>query len=133
VYVTAITQSPYLLAMLDRLFGIYPSPARMRPDADELTVARAVVGRFDPHLVLEENSFVLRGECEFFYRDEPASLDTSWNEYCRATLRPGQGDVFVAVGHATPERLEPFLLNVPRRYPELAAALDQAADPIIER
>jgi len=131
LYATAITQSPYLLAMLDRLFGIFPSPSRAVPDPDEVSVARAVVERFDEHLALEEDTFVLRRECQFFYREEPRSLDAAWNDYCRRVLRSSDGDVFVAVGRAVPERLEPFMRRVQQRYPDLTAALDRVADPIL--
>jgi len=127
LYVTAITQSPYLMAMLDRLFRVFPSPTRSRPDPDEVSVARTVVQRFDPHLQLEEDSFVLRKECEFFYRDKPTSLNAGWNDYCRRILRD-QGDVFVAVGRAAAERLDPYFRAVQQQYPELTAALDRVVD-----
>jgi hypothetical protein len=124
LYVSGITQSAYLMAMLDRLFRIFPSPARRIPEAEELEVARTVAGRFASGLTLEEDTFVLREECRFFYREEPASLQRDWNDYCRRTLRTRAGDVFVAVGRAVPERLEPYLMQVQRQYPELTRGLD---------
>jgi hypothetical protein len=128
VYVTAITQSSYLMSMLDRLFRIFPSPSRDLPDEGEIAIARAVVQRFDAHLILEEDSFVLRNECDFFYRREPSSRQQTWNEYCHRVLRAAEGDVFLAIGRALPERLVPFLSGVQQNYPELTATLDRVAN-----
>jgi hypothetical protein len=134
VFVSAITQSPYLLAMLDHLFAIFPSPRRMQPDPVEVAVAHAVVDRFDPNLTLEDKTFVLRDECQFFYRKWPRSTNREWNAYCQHALRFSAGDVFVAVGRATPDRLEPFCRDVETRYPELAAVLDSVlAVPVLQR
>lgn len=127
VYVTAITQSTYLLSMLDRLFCIYPSPSRDVANPEESAIAHAVLERFDAHLVLEEPSFVIRNECDFFYRREPLSHSAMWNEYCHRVLRADEGDVFLAVGRALPERLVPFFSSLQQCYPELTTSLDRAA------
>ena len=123
---TAITQSPYLLAMLDNLFSIFPSPLRIHPESAELSVAQSVVERFDPHLTLEPETFVLRNECSFSYRRRPRSLQREWNAYCERVLRYDAGDVFVAVGRANAGRLDPFFREVEVRYPDLMTALETA-------
>jgi hypothetical protein len=112
--------------MLDRLYSIFPSPTRSRPDEAELAIAQAVVKRFDPHLTLEPGTFALRNECRFSYRKRPRSRHRKWNDYCERTLRYDAGDVFVAVGRAVPERLEPFFQHVDCKYPDLMTILKTA-------
>ena len=123
-FVTAITQSPYLIAYLHKLFETYPGPGR-RPDEQIKRIARAVVERFDPHLPLDEEELTLRGEANFFYRRIPYSTDREINQFCDTHLKYDAGDVFVVVGRVIPERLQPYQAAMQVRYPELFSALGQ--------
>jgi len=126
-FISAITQSPYILWFLSRIADLYPSPDRTAADADEVAVARRVAARFDPHLALDEEGFILRGECEFRYRRPPYSLDRRLNRFCDRKLRSEEGDVFVAVGRVRPEKLEDFRRQVETACPDLLGHLRGAA------
>jgi hypothetical protein len=124
LFTTAITQSPFILWFMARVADLFPSPEREATEPDRVRVARQVVARFDPHLPLDERTFVLRGECEFRYRRIPYSRDRRLNRFCDRRLRYDDGDVFVVVGQVVPRRLERFLRQVRQAYPDLGAALD---------
>jgi hypothetical protein len=121
-FVTGITQSPYLVGYLHKLFDMYPRPDRT-PDAEIKAVARAVVQRFDPHLPLDEDKLVLRNEAQFFYRRVPYGTNRVLNAFCDSQLRYGEGDVFAVVGRVIPERLAPFRAQLWSRYGELLSAI----------
>lgn len=123
LFTTAITQSPYILWFLSRIAEICPGPERPQPAAGELAIARAVVARFDPHLALEEEHLILRGECEFRYRRTPYSPDRRLNRFCDRHLRSDEGDVFVVVGRIRPDRLAGFFDQVEAAFPRLLASL----------
>lgn len=123
VYVSAISQSPYVLAFLHKLFDVYPSPYRLAPDDDMLAVAKLVVERFDPALTLEQATFVLRNECKFFYKRAPKSADRRINQFCGQNLRYDEGDVFVMVGRVIPGKVEHYISRLNDRYPKLLEAL----------
>jgi hypothetical protein len=122
VFLTAITQSPYLYAMLHGISALYPAPNTVIPPAIR-RVARAVVHRFDDHLELEENSLILRNECQFFYKKIPYSANRSLNAFCDSQLRYDQGDVFVLVGRVVPERVTRYMHRVEQLYGPLFADL----------
>lgn len=127
LYTTAITQSPYILGLMQRVAELYPSPDRNAPRADELRVARAVLARFDPEIPFDETGFVLRNECEFRYRRMPASLDRRLTRFCADRLRFEEGDVFMVVGTVDADRLTRFLDRQRAQHPELLQAL---LDPV---
>jgi hypothetical protein len=122
-FVSAITQSPYVIAFLSRVFDTYPSRERSVPEPEMVEVARAVARRFDRDVPLDPDTLVLRNECEFRYRNTPWSLNREVNDLCRRRLRIDQGDVFVVVGRAEPARLDSLVASVRRRYPELFQTL----------
>lgn len=126
-FISAITQSPYILWFLSRIADVYPSPGRTAAEADEVAVARRVVARFDPHLALDEEGFILRAECEFRYRRIPYSLDRRLNRFCDRKLRYDEGDVFVVIGRVRPEKLEAFRRQVETACPDLVSHLRGAA------
>jgi hypothetical protein len=109
LYTTAITQSPYIIGLMQRIADIYPSPDRSLPNAEEQAVARAVRARFDPEIPFDEVSFILSEECAFRYRKLPASLDRRLTQFCTERLRYERGDVFVVVGTVRPDLLLPFI------------------------
>ncbi|MBV9427094.1 MAG: hypothetical protein JO084_05195 [Bradyrhizobiaceae bacterium] len=125
LYTTAITQSPYILGLIQQIADMFPSPGREVPREDELRVARAVVARFDPHVGFEPASFILRNECEFRYRRMPASLDRNLTRFCCERLRHDEGDVFVVVGTVNPDRLGSYIERQRRQCCELLQALLQ--------
>ncbi len=118
LFVTAITQSPYLYAMLHKLFTVYPSPQRAVIPQEVQAIARAVVDRFDPSLRMED-SLTIRGECNFFYQKVPYSYDRRLNAFCDARLDYNRGDVFVVVGQVEAERLQRHIASVIDAHPEL--------------
>lgn len=117
LFASAITQSPFIIYMMQRLADVFPSPDRAEPSADEVHIAEAVVGRFDPELPLDPG-LVLREECLFRYRSIPYSLDRRLNRLCDERLRYDQGDVFVAVGRVEAARLAKLFARVESNYPE---------------
>jgi hypothetical protein len=127
-FISAITQSPYILWFLSRIADIYPSPDRTAAEADEVAVARRVAARFDSHLALDEEGFILHGECEFRYRRIPYSLDRRLNRFCDRKLRYDEGDVFVVVGRVRPEKLETFCRQVETSCPDLVSHLRGATE-----
>jgi len=124
-WVSAITQSPYMVGYLDHLFEIHPSPHRGPPDEDTRLLARAVVARFDDHIPLDEDRLILRDECNFFYRELPPARDPLITRFCQEQLRVDHGDVFVVIGRVTP-RIEPYVHAIQAAYPE---AFQPLADP----
>lgn len=123
LYTTAITQSPYILGLMQRVADIFPSPDRATPRPDELQVAHAVLARFDPHLALEAGTFVVRNECAFRYRRLPESLDRRLTRFCSERLRYQEGDVFVVVGTVRAGRVQAYVERQHRQHPELLRAL----------
>ena len=126
-YVSAITQSPYIIAFLNKVFDTYPSPERSGPDAAMTAVAHAAAERFAPGIRLDPDTFVLRNECQFRYHDVPWSLDKRVNRLCRERLRFEEGDVFAVVGRVDPVRLAPFVASAWSRYPDLLHVLADRA------
>lgn len=131
VFVTAITQSPYLITYLHALFGAQPSPDRPTPDPVRIQIARRVVERFDPELELESDTMALRDECRFFYKRLPYGPDPFINAFCDAQLRYDRGDVFVVVGQADPSRLDPLVTAAAEANPKLLADLGLSPAPPI--
>lgn len=133
LYTTAITQSPLILGLMQRIAGLYPSPERTAPRPDEARVARAVLARFDPDVAFEPATFVLRHECEFRYRRLPASTDRHLTRLCAEQLRFDEGDAFVVVGTVVADRLTDYLARQRALHgPLLAtvlAAIDGAPSP----
>lgn len=130
LFLTAITQSPYILWFMSRLSELFPGPDRQAPTAEEQRVARQVAQRFDGHLELDDRTFILRNECEFRYRRLPKSLDRRLNRFCERSLRYDQGDVFVAVGRAERAKVEAFLGQVRAAFGDLLAALESRRAPL---
>jgi hypothetical protein len=109
LFATAITQSPYIIGLMQRIAEIYPSPDREVPRPEEQAVARAVLARFDAEIPFDDISFVLREECLFRYRKLPASLDRRLTRFCTDRLRIEKGDVFMVVGAIQHEKLLSFI------------------------
>ena len=109
LFTTAITQSPYIIALMQRIAEVYPSPDRAVPRREEQAVARAVLARFDPEIPFDDVGFILREECLFRYRKLPVSLDRRLTQFCTERLRIESGDVFMVVGTVRPEKLLPFV------------------------
>jgi hypothetical protein len=109
LFATAITQSPYVIGLMQRIAEVYPSPDRAIPRPEEQAVARAVLARFDAEIPFDDIGFILREECLFRYRKLPASPDRRLTQFCRERLRIQQGDVFLVVGSVRLERLLPFI------------------------
>jgi hypothetical protein len=118
-FITAITQSPYLYAMLHRLFDLYPSPERLVIPGEIREIAHAVVKRFDEELDLDEERLILRNECRFFYQRIPYSPNRSLNSFCDRNLRYQEGDVFVLVGRVIPEKVERYIASIASTHAEL--------------
>lgn len=133
LYLTAITQSPYLMAFLGHVSELTPTPARPAPDARERAVARVVHRHFDPEIPLEEDTLVLRGEAEFFYLKVPYGTDREVNAFCDARLRYAAGDTFLTVGRVRPETVDLLLGIVRGRAPELFETLRDALPPMTGR
>ena len=123
VYVSAITQSPYILAFLSRLFEVYPSPYCDAPDEDMVDVARRVATRFDDGVPFDPQTFILRDECNYFYKRTPYSSDRRINDLCDRSLRYDRGDVFVIVGRVVPSVVDRYVDQVASHYPELFNAI----------
>ena len=130
VYVSAITQSPYILAFLSRLFDVYPSPQRTKPSEDMVGVGQQVAARFDGHIPFDAETFILRNECNYFFKRTPYSSDRQINEFCDRSLRYDQGDVFVIVGRVIPHVIDQYVHRVARHYPELFTALRTCLEPV---
>lgn len=131
VYVTAVTQSPYIISLLGVLTTLFPGPGWSRPDPDMVAVAASVLDRFEPEVDFDPATFVLRNECEFTYRTVPYSGDQRLNDYCDARLRYDEGDTFIVVGRARLAAVDWFLHASQETYPDLFATLRTAlqADP----
>jgi hypothetical protein len=125
-YLTAITQSPYIMAFLANVSDLYPAPGVDTPAPDLVEVARRVVDRFDPHIPFDPESFILRNECEFFYRNIPYSANRTINDFCDSRLRYGDGDTFVLVGRARPQAVGRMLAAAERGHPDLFQTLRDA-------
>jgi hypothetical protein len=98
VYLTAVTQSPFIMMLLRRVSTLYPSPDLAAADDHMVEVAADVMATFEPDVAFDPSSFVLRNEAEFSYRRMPNSTDSRLNELCESTLRYDQGDTFIVVG-----------------------------------
>jgi hypothetical protein len=122
-YLTAITQSPYLVSFLSRVSDLHPAPGRGAPGPRTVEVARRVHACFDPDIRLDPSTLVLREECGFGYRTIPYSTDQEINRFCDARLRYAAGDTFLLVGRVRPEVVAGFVSWLERRDPELLAAL----------
>lgn len=122
-YLTAITQSPYIMAFLARVSELYPAPGAAPPPLGVVEVARQVVARFDPQIPFDPDDFVLRGECDFFYRTIPYSLNRSINAFCDQRLRYSEGDTFVLVGRARQDAINRVIGAVERNHPDLFHAI----------
>ena len=119
VYITAITQSPYLLAMLHELFDLYPSPEHPSIPAEIKSIAHAVVERFDAELHLDDERLIIRNECKFFYQRTPYSSNRRLNSFCDHHLNYREGDVFVLVGKVIPEKIEKYLESIAAAHSDL--------------
>lgn len=128
VYVSAITQSPYILAFLSRLFDVYPSP-HSTPEEDMVEVAQHVAARFDAEVPFDAEKFILRNECKFYYKNTPYSSNREINEFCDRSLRFDQGDVFVIVGRVIPHVVERYVNHVAKHHRELFSALRAGLEP----
>jgi hypothetical protein len=126
LFFTAITQSPYILDFMSRVGSIYPSPDRLTAEPDEIAIARHVAARLDPHLAFDEGGFVLRKECEFRYQRLPISQDRRLNQFCIDRLNHDDGDVFVVVGRADPNKIARFSARVMERYPAMVTSFESA-------
>jgi hypothetical protein len=118
-FITAITQSPYLYAMLHQLFDLYPSPDHPFVPLEIQNVAHAVVKRFDEELQLDDEHLILRNECRFFYQRTPYSRNRELNSFCDRNLNYRHGDVFVLVGRVIPERITLYIESQAQIYAEL--------------
>jgi len=130
LYATAITQSPYILGLIQRVADLFPSPDRAAPRADEREIAEQVLARFDPHTLFDTESFILRSECEFRYRRAPLSLDRRLTHFCNERLRYNEGDVFLAVGTVRQSKLSQFLEQQRRVNADL---LDTLLEAVLEK
>lgn len=133
VYLTAITQSPYLMGFLAAVSELQPAPGRPPPDARTLEVARVVHERFDPEIELDRRTLVLREECEFFYRKVPYGTSREINQFCDSRLRYAAGDTFLAVGRVDPQVIDRLVEVVQRRDPVLFLALRNGLPPLSRR
>ena len=129
VYISAITQSPYILAFLSRLFDVYPSPNVVKPDTHMVDVATQVAARFDADIPFDPMTFILRNECSFFYKRTPYSSNREINKFCDDRLRYDQGDVFVIVGRVIPDLVERYVNQVAMHHPELFTAFKAGLEP----
>ncbi|HUZ26418.1 MAG TPA: hypothetical protein VMV07_21905 [Streptosporangiaceae bacterium] len=122
-YLTAITQSPFIMAFLAGVSSLHPAPGSGDPAPDFVEVAERVVGRFDPDVPFDRRTFVLRNECQFFYRRIPYSLDQGINELCDQRLRYGEGDTFMAVGQIRAHAVTRFVRAIEDGHSALFTAL----------
>jgi hypothetical protein len=109
LFTTAITQSPYIIGLMQRIAEVYPCPDRAVPRPEEQAIARAVLARFDPEIPFDDTGFILREECLFRYRKLPLSLDRRLTQFCTQRLRIDSGDVFMVVGTVRPEKLTAYI------------------------
>jgi hypothetical protein len=109
VYLTAITQSPLIMAFLGRVSDMFPGPDATVPDHAMIDLGSHVIDRFEPTVTFDPASFVLRNECLFGYRTIPYSTDSRVNAYCDGRLRYQEGDTFLLVGRARPEAVQAFI------------------------
>jgi hypothetical protein len=132
-YVTAVTQSPYVLYFLERHFEVFPSPHRS-PSPLILELAEQVAKRFAAEVEFERERMILRKECEFRYRQFPRCTDRDWNHFCAQSLDYDRGDVFVMVGRVVMERLMRSLVRARAAFPDLVQAITAGAgenlDPV---
>lgn len=118
VYMTAITQSPYLIGYFSALFEVWPNETENIPH-DVSEVADAVVERFDPEVRFVRDKMILRNECSFFYKKIPYSLNRKVNRFCDSQLNYEAGDVFVVVGKLVLDRANRYIESIMKLYPEL--------------
>ncbi|GLY30460.1 hypothetical protein [Kineosporia sp. NBRC 101731] len=126
-YLTAITQSPYIMSFLGAVCDMYPAPDSPAPDDEQREVARLVVERFDPEVEFDPDTFILREEAQFFYRETPYSSNRALNEYCDSRLRYSAGDTFALVGRMRAEPLDAFRDYCEKAYADLYATLRATA------
>jgi hypothetical protein len=129
-YLTAITQSPFIMSFLGTVSDLYPLPGRAAPAPDYVQVAERVVERFDPHIPLDRETFILRNEAAFFYKQIPYSTDARINEFCDSKLRYAEGDTFVTVGRVRAKAINQFVKIIEGTHGELFRLLRDGLDDL---
>lgn len=129
-YLTAITQSPFIMSFLASVSDLYPLPGRGAPPEDYVPVAEQVVKRFDPHIPLDRETFILRDEAQFFYRRIPYCAEKRINEFCDSQLRYARGDTFVLVGRVRAAAVDHFTEIIKGSQRELFSLLREGLDKL---
>lgn len=119
LFLTGITQSPFIVAFYAAVTDLHPAPDGSRPDQLSTEIAELVVKHFDPQVAFDPSTFVLAEECDFFYRRIPYSTDRAVNRLCDNRLRYAAGDTFVLVGRARAETITAFTESCARTFPAL--------------
>jgi hypothetical protein len=96
-YATCITQSPVVYGALFAHGTMYPSLSSEPAPESIKTIARYIAHEFNPGLPFDEDRFILRNECQFFYKVVPRYRDPRVNELFDSSLRYYEGDVLVLV------------------------------------
>ncbi|MCC6554904.1 MAG: hypothetical protein IT372_18175 [Polyangiaceae bacterium] len=96
-YLTGITQSPVVYGLLSTHGTMYPRLSSEPAPEPIKKMARYIAREFNPGLPFDEDRFILRNECQFFYKVVPRWRDPKVNEFFDSSLRYYEGDVFVVV------------------------------------
>lgn len=115
LYFTSISQSPLVYALLAKISHLYPNWSEV-PPPDVIEAGTAVVAKYDADVAFEPERLILRGECDFFYRDLPDAPDARINAFVRNELDIGAGDVFVPVGRSSRHQLEAYARRFAERF-----------------
>jgi len=96
-YATCITQSPVVYKVLSAHGTVYPRLSSEPAPESIKKIARYIAHAFNPGLPFDENRFILRNECQFYYKVIPRYRDPKVNDLFDSSLRYYEGDVFVLV------------------------------------
>lgn len=96
-WVTLITQNPVVYGIFSSRGEMYPNTDDKPAPEDARKVGRFIAKEFNPHLTFDEDKFILRNECAFFYKDIPRWKDPKVNTWFDANVRYYEGDVIVMV------------------------------------
>jgi len=96
-YVTFISQSPVVYGAMRKRGVLYPDVDGRPAPENVRDIARLIANEINPHLEFNPETFVIRKECSFFYKDVPRYSDPAVNEFMDRSLRYADGDVVVGV------------------------------------
>ncbi|RKH56235.1 hypothetical protein [Corallococcus llansteffanensis] len=96
-YLTLITQSPVVYGAMHARGQLYPALDGSPAPGNIQEIGRFLAHEFNPGLTFDEERFVIRNECQFFYKQVPRYRDPKVNTFVDGLLRYREGDVMVLV------------------------------------